>query len=774
MAKGKKKSTASPITDPGGLNPDIAAEAASAAASVKYLDQQALSWRNILKQKREIRKESGKINDLQQQLNKLGEKGLKEANAYASNMKQLEAQQKKLAEAKRGGGVQEIASAKAILELFEEREKLLLRTAGGRKQADIQQRQAAIASAAEEISLIEKINKKRTVSDRLLDIFRSKKKKQENIDTARAAAGGGANVAAEAGAGGKAGEDAALAAAGPYGAMAAAAKASIEKLKAPFKALGNEIKNALMAPLQSAAALISGDALGMGGGAVSGAGATSMLDGLQNIAKTIPFIGGLLGGLVGAFKAMVDAVLGVDQANMRVARTMNISKEAAAEMRESFDKTAAASDNIVVNSTRMLQSQVEIGNQLSINKQLSDDILVNDVKLRDIAGVEAGSRQAIAESSIMTGRSAASITKSVIGQVGAFNKMVGTSFKFSAILSEASKLSGVMGLTFSKYPEKILRATMGVKTMGLEMANLNGISDSLLDFESSISKEMEAQVLTGMDLNLTKAREAALNNDYLGVATEITKNVGSTANFLNMNRIRQEGIAAAMGMTADSLSDVLKKQDLYAKLGATDLKTAQARIALMEKEKGGREKIAALIGEAGYAQISEVSTAEKLAEVMEKIKKTFVDFLTKSGLFDFITNPERINNFIKGLTERLSGAVSLIGDIIASVLEAVAWLPGTDTEKWQGLADQVRTGASITAGGISSISNQLGGTQAESVGGTVQKGATQTAAQTAAPAQPYGVMAPAPTSTQPIIFQSVIDGQVVASKTYQYGPQIFG
>jgi hypothetical protein len=84
------------------------------------------------------------------------------------------------------------------------------------------------------------------------------------------------------------------------------------------------------------------------------------------------------------FKSMLDAVLGIDQANFRVGRALNISAGAANEMRGQFDKIAKASDNIVVNSTRMLQSQIEISKQLGTNKQLSADILVNDVKLRDI------------------------------------------------------------------------------------------------------------------------------------------------------------------------------------------------------------------------------------------------------------------------------------------------------------------------------------------------------------------------------------------------------
>ena len=47
----------------------------------------------------------------------------------------------------------------------------------------------------------------------------------------------------------------------------------------------------------------------------------------------------------------------------------------------------------------------------------------------------------------------------------------------------------------------------------MEMSQLDGIASSLMDFESSIKNELEAELLLGKNLNLEKARQAALNND---------------------------------------------------------------------------------------------------------------------------------------------------------------------------------------------------------------------------------------------------------------------
>jgi hypothetical protein len=716
---------------------------------VKRIEAEALAWTNILNIRRQINKADKEEKNLRNEISKLGREQARNAVEYKDTTEAIKNLQEDLKIAEESGNRRAVAFNKQALRQEQAKQAEQLKTQGGALMALAIEEKKKKDSLTAEKSLIKAINKERGIGGRLADLFRSKEQKQQALDKARAKAGGGANVGGAAGAaggagggGGKGGKVAvgglvgALGLAGIVGAFATI-KAKFAGLGAMAKGVGGAMKSGLNAPLQSAAALISGDSLGMGGGAVSGAGATSMLGGLQSMLSTIPLIGGVLGGLTGAFKGIVDAVLGVDQANMKVARTLNISAKEAEAMRASFKKAADLSGNIAVNETRMLQSQVEIGNQLGINKQLSSEILINDVKLRDIAGVEAESRQAIAQSSIITGRSAEAITKSVIGQVGAFNKTVGTSFKFSAILSEASKLGGVLGLTFSKYPEKIIRAVASVKTMGFELSQLDGLADSFLDFEGSISKEMEAQVLTGKELNLTKAREAALNNDYVSLSAEITKNVGGTTEYLNMNRIQQQAIAESVGMTSASLADVLKKQDLYAKLGAKDLKTAQERIALLQKQGKTQAEISAMIGKDGYETITQVTTAEKLAEVMEKIKRAFVDFLTKSGLFDFLTKPERVNDFIKGLTEKMASMVQVIGNIIASLLDTIGGISGFfggDKSTYTGLADQVRYGTGLAAGGISSISNSLGGTPAESVGGTVEKGATQkaTASSTAA------------------------------------------
>jgi ElaB/YqjD/DUF883 family membrane-anchored ribosome-binding protein len=707
-------------------NPQDTQDLENARLQTGAIDEQATSLTNVLSLKMQANKAAKEELDLRSKIAKLGQEEARRAIEYKETTLNIKEIEKDLQNAKESGNRRAVSTLKAELAAEQRKQAEQRKTAGGSLMAmTLEARNRKIALQAER-QLIKDINKERGIGGKIMDFFRTKEAKQRSIDIARAKVGGGINtgpgVASSKGLidsfkESKLGQGLS----GAMGGLVVGIKAAM----GPLKELGNQVKAGLTSSLAGAANLLTGEDYGMGGGKANASGATSILGGLSSILKTIPLVGGILGGVVDMFKAMLDAVLGVEQANFRVGRALNISAGAADNMRKQFDGIAAASDNIVVNSTRMLQSQVEISKQLGTNKQLSADILVNDVKLRDILGLEAESRQKIAESSIVTGRNATKLTQGIIGTVGAFNKLVGTSFKFNDIVGEASKMSGVMGLTFAKYPEKLTKAILSVKTLGFDLKQLDSTAESFLDFEGSISKEMEAQVLTGKDMNLTAAREAALNNDNAKLASEITKNVGDANTYLKMNRIQQEAIAQSVGMSRDSLADVLKKQEMYSKLGATDVATFNKKIELLEKQGKTQEQISAMIGKDAYNTYTQVSTAEKLSEVMERIKKTFVDFLRNSGLFEFITDPVKINNFIKGMADKLASTINMIGEIIAMMLDGVGSLPFTDKEKWSGMAAQVRSGAGGLAGSIRSSTDSLGGTPAGSISGNVEKGTKQ-------------------------------------------------
>ena len=396
-------------------------------ADVQRIEREQLAWSGMLKTWLKINEAQKVHKNLAAEISKLEGEQVTNARAYKNNAEYIARAEKSFQTHKALGNTTAAKSMEIELKRLQQKQAILQKTEGGALRMQEMTAAKQKANLKAEQALVSNINKERGVGAKLADLFRTKEQKQRSIDIARAKAGGGANITKVTG--GKGGAEGDAKQASSYGALIT----GIKSLEAPFKAAGKVAKDAIVAPFAEAAALVTGESYGMGGGKANAGGATSILGGLEKIASTLPLIGGIAGGLIGLFKGIVDAVLGVDQANFRVARSMNISAEAANQMRKDFTATAMASGNIVVNSTRMLQSQIEIGNQLGINKQLSDDILINDVKLRDILGLEAESRKLISDQAIITGRNAKELTQSAIGTVESFNQQVGTIFKWSSI-----------------------------------------------------------------------------------------------------------------------------------------------------------------------------------------------------------------------------------------------------------------------------------------------------------------------------------------------------
>jgi hypothetical protein len=105
--------------------------------------------------------------------------------------------------------------------------------------------------------------------------------------------------------------------------------------------------------------------------------------------------------------------------------------------------------------------------------------------------------------------------------------------------------------------ENMVKAAVGAKAMGLSLGDVAKAAEGLLSFQDSISKEMEASALIGRNLNLQRARELTLAGDLEGVRQEMLKQVGTEAEFNEMNIIQRKALADAMNMEVGQLQKMV-------------------------------------------------------------------------------------------------------------------------------------------------------------------------------------------------------------------------
>ena len=135
-------------------------------------------------------------------------------------------------------------------------------------------------------------------------------------------------------------------------------------------------------------------------------------------------------------------------------------------------------------------------------------------------------------------------------------------------------------------------------------------------------------MLTGKDLNLEKARTAALNNDLATVAEEIAKHTGGTAGFAKMNRIQQESLAKAVGMTREELAASLKEQEALKNIGVASVEAAKEKYDKLRETMTAEEALKALGDEQLAKQFEQANIQEKLGAAQLKMAdETMPDIL---------------------------------------------------------------------------------------------------------------------------------------------------
>ena len=139
---------------------------------------------------------------------------------------------------------------------------------------------------------------------------------------------------------------------------------------------------------------------------------------------------------------------------------------------------------------------------------------------------------------------------------------------FGDVLESAGNASDALALSLDASGKSLFVATAEARKLGLTLDQVDSISESLLNFESSIAAELEAELFTGRELNLERARFFALTNDVAGLTEEIASNQDVLNAFASENRLAQNAIAKSLGLSRDELAKTIVIQKLNAGLTA--------------------------------------------------------------------------------------------------------------------------------------------------------------------------------------------------------------
>ena len=372
-------------------------------------------------------------------------------------------------------------------------------------------------------------------------------------------------------------------------------------------------------------------------------------------------------GPIAIIGKLVQGMFKADKSAGELAKNLNISTSEGGKLSGELIKVAQDSDKIGVTYNGVKHSLVAINQELGTSAKVSKSTLETFSQLETVAGLTQEEMKGIRALTFSTGKEADKLTAELMTQAKVTGLQNGVLLNEKEILKDISNVSAATTLSLGKNPKLLGEAVATAKALGIEFGKLENIADSLLDFETSIEKELEAELLLGKNLNLEKARQAALNNDLATLASEIADQAGSAAEFSKMNRIEQQALADAVGMSREDLAQTLFTQEQLKGLSKDQAEIEKAKLDDAIEKFGLNAAMKAQ--EEGTLQtlFDQASEQEKMKMASEEINIAFMK-MGKSLLPVF----ETITNITTIIAENIKLVGTLIGlyGVVNTVLTA--------------------------------------------------------------------------------------------------------
>lgn len=297
--------------------------------------------------------------------------------------------------------------------------------------------------------------------------------------------------------------------------------------------------------------------------------------------------------------AIVDSLLKGSDAMASFRKEIGMSYSESYKLNTELNAVAAATNDTFITGEKLKKSFTDLSKEMGFVADYGSDALVSMTNLTEKLGMSGKEAAQLTTLSRMQSKNTEAVLDDVGRTVTAMNKQGKTSILLKDVMKDIANVSKATAVSLGSNPKKIAEAAVAAKQLGTTLEQLESTADSLLNFESSIENELKAELLTGKQMNLERARAAALANDMKTLSEEIGKNEEVISAFASGNRLAQQATAEALGMSREQLASMVYQQ---------------------EAMKIGAEGVRAKYGEQAYEQLKAQSAQEKFANAVEKLK----------------------------------------------------------------------------------------------------------------------------------------------------------
>ena len=272
-------------------------------------------------------------------------------------------------------------------------------------------------------------------------------------------------------------------------------------------------------------------------------------------AKLNPYIL-IASAIIGLVKMLISA----NSESAALGRELGVSAAEAGSIRNHFIDVAASVGKLGVEYKDIALQNSALNKSLGVSVVFHKDIVGGAAELAKRFNMSQEAVTGTMNVALALGKTTDSIADSAMTGVRNAGKELGVRIDIKAAMADTLKVSGQLRGIYGANMELIGKAVGKAKLLGFTLGEVANQSKKMLNFQSSIEAEMEAELFLGRQLNLEQARLAALTGDHSKYMDEVRKNAGDFFEFSKMNVFQQDKLSEALGMSSDQLSDMLLKE----------------------------------------------------------------------------------------------------------------------------------------------------------------------------------------------------------------------
>lgn len=309
-------------------------------------------------------------------------------------------------------------------------------------------------------------------------------------------------------------------------------------------------------------------------GATAGTNISGTKKGMQNTKSALPSeLGTMMKGLGKAIGALAKslivlkgiakvvemveyAMFGVEKEAVELSRAFTMSKEEGFALRNSIRASAEASGLLGASHEHLLKMQLAFTESTGMSTRLNTDQLKTMSLMTRQLGMSTDQAVHLTELFKAQGVTSEEGLESLKESYDTMKLQGKATTTFKALMSDITKDTELQHIAMSAGADAAMRQAQANRRIGLSLSQQRSMAEGTLDFEKTMTNQLELRMLTGKDINLQRAQELALQGKNGQAVSEIQRQMGKLTAEQRKNPIIMNKMLELAGMSREEFYEM--------------------------------------------------------------------------------------------------------------------------------------------------------------------------------------------------------------------------